>query len=63
MYFHAASRCGNMHEVERVGRVSTHCDPVEVKDFAKENKLADPRPIICVCGLHGFVTELTECLC
>merc|ERR1719375_2544113 len=61
-YIQAASRCGNMQEVERVCRESTVYDPVKVKDFLKEAKLPDPRPLIYVCDLHGYVSELTEYL-
>lgn len=45
-------------EVERVCRESQYYDPVKVKDFLKETKLADPRPLIYVCDLHGYVPEL-----
>jgi clathrin heavy chain len=61
-YIQAASRVGNMHEVERVCRESTCYDPLQVKDFLKESKLADPRPLIYVCDLHGYVAELSEYL-
>eukprot|EP00933_Yihiella_yeosuensis_P029624 TRINITY_DN23254_c0_g2_i2.p1 TRINITY_DN23254_c0_g2~~TRINITY_DN23254_c0_g2_i2.p1 ORF type:complete len:1724 (+),score=416.69 TRINITY_DN23254_c0_g2_i2:72-5243(+) len=61
-YIQAASRCGNMQEVERVCRESSHYDPVKVKDFLKDAKLADPRPLIYVCDLHDNVEELTEYL-
>mmetsp|Transcript_88548 Transcript_88548/g.255372 ORF Transcript_88548/g.255372 Transcript_88548/m.255372 type:complete len:1482 (+) Transcript_88548:892-5337(+) len=61
-YIQAASRCGNMQEVERVCRESTVYDPVTVKDFLKDAKLPDPRPLIYVCDLHGYVNELTEYL-
>jgi len=61
-YIQAASRCGNMQEVERVCRESTCYDPKAVKDFLQEAKLPDPRPLIYVCDLHGFVPELTEYL-
>ncbi|CAE8694405.1 unnamed protein product, partial [Polarella glacialis] len=61
-YIKAASRCGNMQEVERVCRESTSYDPVQVKDFLKEAKLPDPRPLIYVCDLHDFVEELTDYL-
>jgi len=61
-YIQAASRCGNMQEVERVCRESTVYDPVTVKNFLKEAKLPDPRPLIYVCDLHGHVGELTEYL-
>jgi len=61
-YIQGASRCGNMQEVERVCRESTVYDPAVVKEFLKEAKLPDPRPLIYVCDLHGFVGELTEYL-
>jgi clathrin heavy chain len=61
-YIRAASRVGNMQEVERVCRESTSYDPATVKDFLKEAKLPDPRPLIYVCDLHGYVEELTEYL-
>mmetsp|Transcript_30328 Transcript_30328/g.70760 ORF Transcript_30328/g.70760 Transcript_30328/m.70760 type:complete len:1710 (-) Transcript_30328:179-5308(-) len=61
-YIQSASRVGNMQEVERVCRESTCYDPVKVKDFLKESKLPDPRPLIYVCDLHGYVAELTEYL-
>merc|ERR1719428_2099656 len=61
-YIQGASRCGNMQEVERVCRESTCYNPAEVKEFLKEAKLPDPRPLIYVCDLHGFVGELTEYL-
>merc|ERR1719387_2817726 len=61
-YIKAASRCGNMQEVERVCRESTCYDPIAVKDFLKEAKLPDPRPLIYVCDLHGYVPELSEYL-
>merc|ERR1712151_1351033 len=61
-YIQAARRCGNMQEVERVCRESTCYDPTAVKEFLKEAKLPDPRPLIYVCDLHGYVAELTEYL-
>merc|ERR1719428_1046658 len=61
-YIQSASRVGNTQEVERVCRESTHYDPVRVKDFLKEAKLPDPRPLIYVCDLHNFVEELSEYL-
>jgi len=61
-YIQAASRCGNMQEVERVCRESSAYDPVKVKEFLKDAKLPDPRPLIYVCDLHNYVDELTEYL-
>lgn len=61
-YIEAASRLGHVQEVERVCRESKNYDPVRVKDFLKSAKLPDPRPLIYVCDLHGFVEELTAYL-
>ncbi|CAL1171635.1 unnamed protein product [Cladocopium goreaui] len=61
-YIQAASRVGNMQEVERVCRESQVYDPTAVKNFLKEAKLPDPRPLIYVCDLHDFVEELTDYL-
>jgi len=61
-YIQAAARLGHVQEVERVCRESTVYDPVEVKNFLKEAKLADARPLIYVCDLHGFINELAEYL-
>jgi len=61
-YIVAASRVGNMQEVERVCRESTVYNPVAVKDFLKDAKLPDPRPLIYVCDLHDYVEELTDYL-
>merc|ERR1719502_201020 len=61
-YIQAAAKLGHMQEVERVCRESQVYDPVQVKDFLKEAKLQDPRPLIYVCDLHNFVGELSEYL-
>lgn len=61
-YIEAASRLGHVQEVERICRESKVYDPVRVKDFLKSAKLPDPRPLIYVCDLHGFVEELTSYL-
>ncbi|EER09027.1 clathrin heavy chain, putative, partial [Perkinsus marinus ATCC 50983] len=61
-YIEAAAKLGHMQEVERVVRESQYYDPVKVKDFLKEAKLQDPRPLIYVCDMHGYVEELTDYL-
>ncbi|KAF8817835.1 putative clathrin heavy chain, partial [Cardiosporidium cionae] len=61
-YIEAASKLNHIQEVERCCRESTFYDPIRVKDFLKQAKLADPRPLICVCDLHHFVDEMTEYL-
>lgn len=61
-YIEAASMLNNIQEVERVCRECPYYDAVRVKDFLKQAKLVDPRPLIYVCDLHGFVPELAEYL-
>lgn len=61
-YIEAAAKTGNLREVERIVRDSSHYDPVKVKDFLKEAKLADLKPLIIVCDKHNFVDELTQFL-
>lgn len=48
-YIEACTRLGNYKEVERVIRETNFYDPVKVKDFLKEQKLPDPRPLIYLC--------------
>eukprot|EP01048_Picozoa_sp_COSAG05_P002188 COSAG05_NODE_84_length_20716_cov_100.586312_2_plen_1571_part_00 len=59
-YIEAATKCNQFKEVERVTRESQCYDPVKVKDFLKDSKLADPRPLINVCDKHGFVDDLVK---
>eukprot|EP00398_MALV-I-01_sp_L67-1_P000178 gene178-941_t len=61
-YIEAAAKLGHVQEVERVCRETNVYDPAKVKDFLKDQKLQDPRPLIYVCDLHGFVAELAEYL-
>lgn len=61
-YIQAASQLGQFKEAERVCRDSTVYDPLEVKEYLKSAKLADPRPLIHVCDRHDFVEELAEYL-
>ena len=62
-YIQAASRLGNVQEVERVLKENPKAyDPVQVKDFLKGEKLPDPRPLIYVCDLHGYIDELATYL-
>jgi len=37
-------------------------DPIKVKDFLKEMKLGNPKPLIFLCDLHGYIVELTQYL-
>ncbi len=61
-YIQACARLGNYKEIERVIRETTFYDPVKVKDFLKEMKLPDPRPLIYLCDQHQFIDELTRYL-
>lgn len=61
-FIEAASKIGQIKEVERVTRESDHYDPERVKVFLMEAKLADARPLINVCDRHEFVGDLTTYL-
>ena len=61
-YIEAATKIGEMAEVERVIRETKFYDPVKVKDFLKQFRLPDPRCLIYLCDIHGFVEELTQYL-
>ena len=61
-YIQASCMLGQFKEAERVCRDSNIYVPEEVKDYLKNAKLPDPRPLIHVCDRHGFVDELTEYL-
>lgn len=61
-YIEAATKLGQFKEVERVCRDSSVYDPVKVKEFLKESKLQDPRPLIHVCDRFDYVEELTQYL-
>jgi clathrin heavy chain len=61
-FIEAAVKMQQFKEVERVCRDSTVYDPVEVKKFLIEAKLADPRPLIHVCDRYDFVDEMTAYL-
>ncbi|EPR59821.1 chain i, clathrin d6 coat with auxilin j-domain [Toxoplasma gondii TgCatPRC2] len=61
-YIEAAAKLNHTQEVERVCRESKCYEPQRVKEFLKQVKLPDPRPLIYVCDLHGYVTELAEYL-
>lgn len=61
-YIQASCMLGQFKEAERVCRDSNIYVPEEVKDYLKNAKLPDPRPLIHVCDRRGFVDELTEYL-
>jgi clathrin heavy chain len=57
-YIQAATRTGQLHEVERICRESNFYNPEKVKNFLKEAKLADQLPLIIVCDRFDFVHDL-----
>ena len=61
-YIEACARLGNFKEVERVIKETSNYDPEKVKDFLKDAKLPDPRPLIYLCDKHNFIEELTRYL-
>jgi clathrin heavy chain len=61
-YIQASCQLGQFKEAERICRDSNVYNPDEVKDYLKNAKLQDPRPLIHVCDRHGFEDELTEYL-
>merc|ERR1719217_1691667 len=61
-YIQAAAKMGNLQEVERVTREDTFFDPEEVRDFLKEARLPDQRPLINVCDRFDMVEDLTHFL-
>lgn len=61
-YIEAASRTGQLKEVERVTRESNFYPPEKVKAFLMEAKLPDARPLINVCDRFDMVEDLTQYL-
>ena len=61
-YIEAASKTGQIKEVERVTRESNFYDPEKAKVFLMEAKLPDARPLINVCDRFNFVGDLTTYL-
>ena len=57
-YIQAATRTGQLREVERIRRESNFYNPEKVKNFLKEAKLADQLPLIIVCDRFDFVHDL-----
>lgn len=57
-YIEAATKMGQMQEVERICRESNSYDPEKVKNFLKEAKLTEQLPLIIVCDRFNFVHDL-----
>ena len=62
-YIEAAAKCNQLREIERIITEKKDCyEPVKVKDLLKELKLGDPKPLIFLCDIHGYIEELTKYL-
>jgi len=57
-YIEAATKMGQLQEVERVCRESNFYDPERVKNFLKEQQLTEQLPLIIVCDRFNFVHDL-----
>ena len=57
-YIQAATRTGQIREVERIVRESSAYNPEKVKNFLKEAKLQDQLPLIIVCDRFNYVHDL-----
>jgi clathrin heavy chain len=55
-------RLNNFKEVERVIRETSCYDPEKVRDFLKDSRITDPRPLIYLCDMHGYIDDLTRFL-
>ena len=57
-YIEAATKMGQIQEVERICRESQYYDPQKVKNFLKEAKLTEQLPLIIVCDRYNFIHDL-----
>ncbi|KAK5112979.1 hypothetical protein LTR62_003801 [Meristemomyces frigidus] len=57
-YIEAATKMGQLQEVERVCRESNAYDPERVKNFLKEQKLTEQLPLIIVCDRFNMIHDL-----
>ena len=57
-YIQAATRTGQIREVERVCRKSNFYIPEKFKSFLRDAKLADQLPLIIVCNRFDFIHNL-----
>ncbi|KAJ8904773.1 hypothetical protein NDN08_001289 [Rhodosorus marinus] len=59
-YIEVGCKLQQFQEVERITRESEHYEPERVKNFLKDMKLRDPRPLINVCDKYNYVGELIK---
>jgi len=57
-YIEAATKMGQLQEVERVCRESNFYDPEKIKNFLKEQRLTEQLPLIIVCDRFNFIHDL-----
>ncbi|KAK0624744.1 hypothetical protein B0T17DRAFT_577343 [Bombardia bombarda] len=57
-YVEAATKMGQIREVERICRDNNIYNPEKVKNFLKEAKLAEMLPLMVVCDRYNFVHDL-----
>lgn len=57
-YIEAATRVGQLNEVERICRESQYIDGEKVKNFLKEANLQEQLPLIIVCDRFNFIHDL-----
>ncbi|KAK1050353.1 Clathrin heavy chain [Friedmanniomyces endolithicus] len=57
-YIEAATKMGQLQEVERICRESSHFDPTKVVNFLKEQKLTEQLPLIIVCDRFNLIHDL-----
>jgi len=57
-YVEAATKMGQLQEVERICRESNFYDPEKLKNFLKEQRLTEQLPLIIVCDRFNFIHDL-----
>jgi clathrin heavy chain len=57
-YIEAATKMGQLQEVERVCRESNSINPQKVINFLKEQRLTEQLPLIIICDRFNFVHDL-----
>ena len=57
-YVEAATKMGQITEVERICRDSNYYNPEKIKNFLKEARLTEQLPLIIVCDRFNFIHDL-----
>ncbi|CRH02619.1 clathrin heavy chain, putative [Plasmodium relictum] len=62
-YIEACVKINNIQELDRICKdKNAKYNPEQIKNFLKDCKLSDPRPLIYVCDIHNYIEELAEYL-